>query len=406
VSDLPPSPWSIPAFRRWLVVRASTAGATQIVGTAVGWQVYDLTGDPLDLGFVGLSVFIPTLLLWPLTGLAADRFPRRDVVRGSLAIVCLGTLGLLAVARAGASGAGPIFALMALMSVGRVFGAPAGQSLVAGLVPTATLGAALSLTSAVFQAASLLGPALAGLLIAVAGLPACYAVSSALLVLALGLTWGLPPCRGGGARRGWADVVEGLRFLRGQPVLLSAITLDLFVVLLGGATALLPVYAADVLAVGPEGLGLLRAAPAVGAVLMALWLARRPPRRRVGRTLLAAVAVFGLATLGFGLSTTLLPALAFLGVLGAADEVSVMLRQTLIQVQTPDALRGRIAAVNSVFVGISNEIGELESGLLAAAVGPVRAVVLGGLGSLAVVAGFWAWARPLREVDTLEPPAD
>jgi MFS family permease len=399
-----PSAWASRPLRQWLLVRASTTVATQLISTAVGWQVYALTRDPLHLGLVGLSVFLPTLLLWPVTGLAADRYARRDIVRVSLVVGFGVACGLLATTAAPLAGPGPLFALMGALALGRVFGNPAGQALVAGLVPTEVLGQALSLSSATFQASAMAGPAIAGLLIGAFDLPAVYGLAIGLYLLGIVLTIGLPPCRGAGAARGWADVAAGLRYLRSQPILLGAISLDLFVVLLGGATALLPIYAVDVLRAGPQGLGLLRAAPAVGAVGMALVLARWPPRRRVGRVLLRAVAVFALATVGFGLSTSLPLSLGLLVVLGAADEVSVMLRQTLVQVHTPDAFRGRVSAVNSVFVGISNEIGELESGMLARLVGPVWAVVLGGFGSLGVVGGFWRFAPRLRDVDRLGGP--
>jgi MFS family permease len=398
----PPSAWAHPPLRQWLLVRACAVACIQLISTAVGWQVWSLTGEPLDLGLVGLSVFLPTLFLWPVTGLAADRWPRRDIVRFNLAVAAGVAAGLALLSTTALASPWPIFGLMFALALGRVFGNPASQAMVAGLVPRALLAQALSLTSATFQALTVAGPALAGLIIAVAGLPVVYAVAAALACLALLATIGLPPCQGQGQARGWGDVLDGLRYLKGRPVLLGAISLDLLVVLLGGATALMPVYATEVLKVGAEGMGLLRAAPAVGAVGMALVLARFPPRRRVGRKLLFSVAGFGLATVGFGLSTTLWTALPMLVLVGVTDEVSVMLRTTLVQVQTPDEFRGRVSAVNSVFVGISNEVGELESGALASVVGPVKAVVLGGLGSMAVVAAFWRWATRLREVDRVE----
>lgn len=398
----PASAWALRPLRQWLLVRACAVACIQLISTAVGWQVWELTGEPLDLGLVGLSVFLPTLFLWPVTGLAADRWPRRDIVRFNLAVAAGVGVGLALLAGRSLDGPGPIFGLMFVLALGRVFGNPASQAMVAGLVPRALLPQALSLTSATFQALTIAGPAVAGLIIGIAGLSVVYAVAAVLAVIALLATIGLPPCRGEGQARGWGDVLDGLRYLRGRPVLLGAISLDLLVVLLGGATALMPVYATDVLQVGAEGMGLLRAAPAVGAVGMALALARRPPQRRVGRKLLVAVAGFGLATVGFGLSTSLWTALPMLVLVGITDEVSVMLRTSLVQVQTPDAYRGRVSAVNSVFVGISNEVGELESGALAAAVGPVAAVVLGGLGSLGVVAAFWRFAPHLRDVDRVE----
>jgi MFS family permease len=400
--EAPRSAWSYPALRQWLLVRACVVACIQLISTTVGWQVWSLTGEAVDLGLVGLSVFLPTLFLWPLTGLAADRYARRDIVRVNLVVAFFVALGLVWAATAPLSGPGPIFGLMFVLALGRVFGNPASQAMVAGLVPREVLGQALSLTSATFQALTIAGPAAAGLLIGLIGLPAVYGLAALLAAAALVATLGLPPCRGEGQAKGWGDVLDGLRYLRGRPVLLGAITLDLLVVLFGGATALLPIYATDVLHVGAEGMGLLRAAPALGAVSMALFLSRQPPQRGVGKKLLIAVAGFGLATIGFGLSTSLLTALPMLVLIGVTDEVSVMLRTTLVQVRTPDAYRGRVSAVNSVFVGISNEVGELESGLTAALLGPVGAVVAGGMGSLAVVAGFWAFVPRLREVDRVD----
>jgi MFS family permease len=390
-------------FRRWLLVRAGLVTASQGISVAVGWQVYSLTGKALDLGLVGLFTFLPTLFLWPLTGLAADRYPRREIVRLSTALCVLVALGLIWTTRTPLAGPGPIFALMATFALARVFANPASQAIVAGLVPKENLPEALALSSATFQTLTMVAPALAGALVALTGDEAAvYGLALALYLLSSGLLMFIPPCRGSGQARGWRDVLEGLRYLRGRPVLLGAISIDLFAVLLGGATALLPVYAKDILEGGATSLGLLRAAPAVGAVGTALFLARHPMKRQVGRKMLAAVALFGLSTIAFGLSTSLFSALPALIVLGAADEVSVYLRQTLVQVRTPDEYRGRVSALNSVFVGISNEIGELESGLLASGVGPVRAVVMGGLGSIGVVLASLFLAPKLRDVDRVE----
>jgi predicted MFS family arabinose efflux permease len=274
---------------------------------------------------------------------------------------------------------------------------------VPNLVPPAQLGNAVAWNSSAWQTATVVGPALGGVLYALGGAVA-FAAAASCFALTAGLVAAIRPRPAGAPREkaSWASLLAGVRFIRSRPVVLGAISLDLVAVLLGGATALLPVYARDVLQVGPWGLGLLRGMPALGAVAMALLLAHRPLRRHTGRRMFQAVAVFGLATVGFGLSTSPPLSLACLLVLGAADMVSVFIRQTLVQLETPDAMRGRVAAVNAVFIGASNELGEFESGTLAALVGAVPAVVAGGLGTL-LVAGLWArWFPALRARDRLD----
>lgn len=401
--------WQHRGFRRYQFVRIATILGLQMQAVAVAWQVYDLTRKPLDLGYLGLVQFIPVLLLWPVTGLVVDRVNRRAVVGTSIAIYAVAAAGLCAMS-SGVLGVGidsvtPLFAALSFVAAARAFGQPASQALLPQLVPIEDFTNAVTWTSSLFQLGTIVGPAIGGVLLGVVGVPGVYGATAALCALASAVSWTVelrpvppPPPRG----PFWDEVFAGVRFLRGQPVVLGAITLDLFAVLLGGAVALLPVYARDILHAGPTGFGLLRAAPALGAASMALFLAWNPVGGRAGKKMFAAVAVFGLATFVFGLSTNLVLSMVALAVSGAADELSVVVRQTLIQIGTPNEMRGRVSAVNFVFIGISNEIGELESGLAAAAFGAVPAVLLGAVGTLAVVTGGWFLAPDLRDVDRLE----
>jgi MFS family permease len=390
-------------FALYFASRFLSAVAVQAQNVGVGWLVYDLTGDPLALGLIGLASFLPAAGLALVTGHVADRYDRRAVLLACYAAMTLTALGLLAFAAGWGGGrVWPVYALTAASGAARAFANPAGQALVPNLVPRRHLGNAIAWNSSAWQTATIVGPAVGGLLFAF-GATVVFGASALGFALTLALLAAIAP-RGRAAapeRPTWASLVAGIGFIRSRPVILGAISLDLFAVLLGGATALLPVYARDILHTGPWGLGLLRSAPAAGAVCMALLLAHRPLRRRTGRRMFQAVSLFGLATIGFGLSTSLPLSLACLFVLGAADMVSVFVRQTLVQAETPDAMRGRVAAVNSVFIGASNELGEFESGVLAGLVGAVWAVVLGGAGTL-LVAALWArWFPELRERDRL-----
>lgn len=401
-----------PDFRSLQAARGAITLAIQMQSVAVGWQVYAATEDPLDLGLVGLVQFLPMLALTLVAGRTADRTDRAQILTWCFAgfalvpALLLGTVVLQAPVVA-------IWAVLAFFAVPRVFSGPAASALLAEIVPAEDLSNAVAWSSTVWQINAVLGPAIGGGLYAIGGPGLVYATALGLSALA---TLALRPIRRRGApvqhkAAAWADVLEGVRFVRSRPVILGAITLDLFAVLLGGATALLPIYAKDILLLGPWGLGLMRAAPAIGAATMALGLAWRPVERRSGVVLLAAVAVFGLATLGFGVATTPAVAFACLVVVGAADMISVVIRQTLVQLHTPDALRGRVSAVNQVFIGASNELGEFESGVAAAAIGPVPAVVAGGVGTLLVVAmtalGFPALRRADRlTVDVSGPGGD
>ncbi len=398
------SPFAHRDFRRFFASRIASGVAIQIFNVGVGWHVYDLTGDPFALGLVGLVTFLPSVLLALLTGQVADRFDRRTVLAAAFALAALAVAGLLLLQLVRSRAVLPVFLLVFSFGCARAFANPAGAALLPTLVPTDLLRVAVTWNSMAFQGSIVVGPALGGLLWLLGGTVVFgAALGGLLLASALVSTLGARPPAAAGEERGLSSLLAGFTYIRARRVILGAISLDMVAVLLGGATALLPIFAKDILQVGPAGLGALRAAPAVGAVAMALWLARRPLERRVGRTMLLAVAVFGLAMAGFGLSTSFLLSLACLAVAGAADMVSVIVRQTLVQLETPDAMRGRVAAVNTVFIGASNELGEFESGVVAGLIGTVPATVLGGLGT--IVAAF-AWGRlfpELRDRDKLVP---
>jgi MFS family permease len=392
-------------FALFSAVRVAAGLAQQMQTVAVGWLVYDLTHSALALGFVGLAGFLPAVALALITGHVADRFDRRLIVAACHALNAAAAAGLLAVALTGGGRVALIYVLVVFFGVARAFAGPASQALVPSLVPREQFAQAIAWNSSLWQASSIAGPALGGLLYAF-GPAVVFASAGGLFALASGLAALIRP-RSIEIRRepiSRASLLAGITFIRSRPVILGAISLDLFAVLLGGATALLPIFAQDVLRIDAFGLGVMRAMPALGAGLMAVWLAHRPLTDRAGPRLFAAVAVFGLATVGFGLSTNVAFSLLCLVVLGAADMVSVVVRQTLVQAETPDAMRGRVAAVNTVFIGASNELGEFESGLLAALVGAVPAVVLGGVGTLGV-AILWARLFPsLRRRDRLIEP--
>lgn len=356
---------------------------------AVGWQMYELTGQAWDLGLVGLYQFLPALLLTLVAGHVADRVHRARIVAACVLAQGLVAAVLVVATLGGWVSRDWLLWLSVVLGTARAFQMPAQQALTPVLVPPAMLPRAMAFSSAGMQAAIIGGPALGGVIF-VAGATAVYLCCAALF--ALGIVQILrvhyehdPPPQ---EPVSLGTLMAGVRFIWERKVVLGAVSLDLFAVLLGGAVALLPIYAKDVLHVGPWGLGLLRAAPAAGALLMSVWLTRWPLERHVGRKLLLAVAVFGLATLVFGVSTSLWLSLAALAVSGAADMVSVVVRQTLVQLETPDAMRGRVSAVNSVFIGASNQLGEFESGATAALLGPVGSVVLGGVGTV-LVAALW-----------------
>jgi MFS family permease len=408
-----PEPMRIPAFRAYWLSRLTATIAQMAMVIVIGWQVYDIARETmglkeaaLRLGVIGLVQFIPLFALTLVSGWTADRLDRRWIARGAvlLELLCATALALLAWRDAMTLYA--LFTIAALLGVARAFAGPALGALAPNLVPRAILPKAIALSSIAWQSGSIAGPALGGYLYAAAPV-APYAASAGLFAVALAGLFAIPPIRRSTIDRGpnpWRQMVEGLHYVRRNRLVLGAISLDLFAVLLGGATAMLPVFARDILNAGPEGLGHLRAAPAVGATLTAAWFAFRPLKTNVGSKMLIAVAVFGTATVIFGLSRSMWLSLACLALLGSADMFSVYVRQSLIQLYTPDAMRGRVGAVSGLFISASNELGEAESGFLGALIGPVTAVIAGGVGAVAVVV-IWAWKFPeLRLARSFDPP--
>lgn len=377
--------------------------AFQGTGIAIGWLVYDRTHNAFDLGLIGLVQFLPMLVLTFVVGHVADQFDRRriglicQIVEASVvAIIALGVWqGWLSTPG--------IFVAVAVLGAAQAFERPTMAALLPGLMPASMLQSAIAISTSFMQAAFIAGPTMGGLLYGVHPVTPFVAAAVMFLVASLCVSSIAKaervPVR---SKPTLSSVFAGIAFIRSKPVLLGTISLDLFAVLLGGATALLPMFARDILHAGPWALGLLRAAPAVGAVTMSLVLARFPLRHNVGKTMLGAVAVFGVATLVFSLSSNIALSIAALVTLGAADTVSVVIRSSLVQLLTPDEMRGRVNAVNSLFIGTSNQLGEFESGMAAALLGPVGAGVFGALGTLAIVA-IWAGVFPsLRKVDTLQ----
>lgn len=397
---------ALPAFMRFWYARLAGTTGNQMLMVALGWQMYDLTGSAWDLGLVGLLQFLPALLLTLVAGHVADRHDRTRILALCMAVQVAVAVMLVAATHGQWVSRGLILALSVAMGTAKAFQMPAQQALVPSLVPAAVLPRALAFSSAGMQSAIIGGPALGGFLY-VAGAAVVYAVCAAGFLAAgvLFLRIGHPHVPPPKEPASLATVLAGFRFIWNRPVVLGAISLDLFVVLLGGATALLPMFAKDVLHTGPWGLGLLRAAPAAGALCMSLVLTRWPISRRVGHAMFAAVAVYGLATIAFALSTVFVLSLFALWVSGAADMVSVVIRQSLVQLETPDAMRGRVAAVNSIFIGASNQLGEFESGATAALLGPVGSVLLGGVGTLAVAALWMKLFPALARRERLTEPA-
>ena len=390
-------------FASFLSARVSSSIAFQIQGVAVGWQIYALTGSAFYLGLVGLAQFLPMFLLTLVAGHVADRYDRRLIAR-----LCEIAEGLAAGALALCTFTGwqskeTILALIFVLGAARAFEMPTMQALVPRLVPGPLITRAFAWSASAHQTASIVGPALGGLLYAIGPTPT-YGIACILFFSASSFV-GLIRIEQAASkleRTVARSVFAGIAFIRSRPVILGAISLDLFAVLLGGATALLPVYARDILVTGPWGLGLLRSAPAVGALAMSVFLTRHPPERRVGLIMFGAVATFGVATILFAVSTSFLLSLGILVVLGAADVISVVIRSSLVQIGTPDEMRGRVSAVNSIFIGTSNQLGEFESGLTAALFGVVPAVLIGGAGTIVVVI-LWMYLFPqLLRIDSLK----
>jgi MFS family permease len=405
-------------FRRYQLARMAAILGASAQTVAVAWQVYSMTHRPLDLGFTGLALFLPGLLFLLPAGHVADRFDRREIILTCYGLQLVCTTALLGLTRAGLHGVFPIYAVLFVIGTARAFSGPASSALIPHMVPEAHFVNAVTWGGAIFQFANITGPALGGLLFTLPllswmpdtrlqGAGIVYVFNLGMLCWFLILVGSLQVRPGRMEHRAASIkvVMAGFHYLRRSPLLLGASSLDLFVVLLGGATALMPIFAHDILHQGPRGLGLLRAAPAAGALTVSLLMARFPFRRRAGLRLFVCVAIFGAATVVFGLSRNLWLSLAALVLAGGADAISVIIRGTLLQLATPPEMRGRVSAVNSLFIGASNELGEFESGLTAQWWGAVRATMVGGLGALAV-AGLWAvWFPGLRRADELTAEA-
>lgn len=399
----PPPLLSQPGLVAALTSRTLGAFSSQVQAVAVGWQIYALTHSAAALGFVGLAQFLPMVAFIFPAGHAADQHDRRRIVITCQAIEALAAAFMALASFAHFLAPGMIYGLVALFGVCRAFEMPAQQTFLPSLVPTSVFPRAAALSSSLFQVASIAGPSLGGLLY---GLEAgvCYALCAAGFAIAALATTSMTlrfPARPRQPAT-LAAVFGGISFLRRKPAMLGALSLDLFAVLLGGATAMLPLFATDILHAGPWGLGLLRAAPAIGALLVATVLARYPLGRHAGRWMFVSVMIFGVATIIFGLSRSIPVSILALAVLGGADVISVMVRSALVQLGTPDEMRGRVSAVNMLFIGSSNQLGEFESGMLASAIGAVPAVVVGGIGTLVITAVWMALFPGLRELDRLD----
>jgi MFS family permease len=401
-------------FRRYQLARMAVVLGAEAQSVAVAWQVYSITHRAIDLGYTGLALFLPGLIFLLPAGHVADRFDRRRVILACyvLQVFCTGALAVLA--RNNTQNILAIYAVLFLVGTGRAFSSPASSALIPHLVPEIHFVNAVTWGGAIFQFANITGPALGGLLFTFplaslapglrlegAGIVYVFTLGTLVGFLALVVSLHVRPGRMEHRDLSLKVVLAGFQYVRRARILLGSFSLDLFVVLLGGAVALMPIFAHEILHQGPRGLGMLRAAPAVGAVTMSLIMARHPLRRHAGRWLFVCVAIFGAATVIFGLSHTLWLSLASLAIAGAADTISVIIRGSLLQLATPPEMRGRVSAVNSLFIGASNELGEFESGLTAQWWGAVRATVIGGVGSL-IVAAMWAGIFPqLRKADEL-----
>jgi MFS family permease len=398
-----------PAFLRFQLARFCIVVATEMQAVAVGWQVYEITKRPLDLGLVGLAQFLPGIVLFLVSGHAADRFNRRNLLITCDVGFAICFALLLVLSLRGVASIVAVFAVLVLLGVVRSFNGPVSRAMLPHLVPPEHFAGSVAWASSIFTAATILGPILGGLIYAFARGPiAVYSCSLTAAGVAIALTLTIPSQEKPRAKpeANLSNVFEGFRYIWREKLILGAISLDLFAVLLGGAVAVLPVYAREILNAGPWALGILRSAPGVGAGMMAIAIAHRPLKNRAGATMLWCVAGFGLFTVIFGLSRSFAISLGALFLVGATDMVSVIVRATLIQVATPDEMRGRVNAVDMIFIGASNELGQFESGITAQWFGAVPAVILGGIGAI-VVTGLWAWMFPqLRKVNQLTMPKE
>lgn len=392
-------------FRFNFFARIASTLSAMMIDVAVGWLIYDITRNPLALGLAGLTAFMPNILFMLIVGHVSDRHDRRLVMICSTALNVAASIGLYTLASFDHPSVTLIYVLIFIYGTARSFLQPAAQAIMPSLVTEEDFSNAVAWNSSAWQTASISGPALGGLLYAF-GASTVFAATTVLMLLSLLCLTQLHPREGAvlpSKSISWSYLTAGFTFIWANPNILGAISVDLFAVLLGGSTALLPIYAHDIFMTGPWGLGILRSMPAVGALLCSVIIAHYQIKRRTGYMMFGAVGVFGLATIGFGLSTSFWMALPFLFMMGVADMVSVVIRQTLVQLETPNEMRGRVSAVNSVFIGASNELGEFESGLLAAAVGTVPSVVLGGLGSVAIAIAWMKLFPTLRDRDELIP---
>jgi MFS family permease len=394
-----------PDFSRYVFGRFAATLAWQVIDVAIGIQMWELTKSKLYLGYIGLSQFLPFVVLLLPGGQIADRFDRRLIILLAYGLELLAAAGLLLFTLHGKAEPYLLFAIAALLGVARAFWAPAGQSMIPNLVPTELLSGAISFNTLAFTIATIAGPSIGGLLI-IGGVDVAYGVAFGLLVIAMFLVVGVKPVRVQSITEWrWREILQGFVFVWKKKTVLGAISLDLFAVLFGGVLILLPAFADEILHVGSVGVGFLRAAPGIGAAIVALWLGIKPIERHAGSWMFGGVAVFGLSMVAFGLSTSFWLSLIVLVISGAGDMVSVFVRGMLVQLETPDAIRGRVSAVNSMFIGASNELGAFRAGVNSYAISMVTAVVAGGFMTLAVVAAYLKLFPQLRKLDKFPNPA-
>lgn len=407
MSPAPASPLRSRGFRWLLLYRICTLLSYQIVAVTVGWHIYELTGDPLALGLVGLAEVVPYFCIAPFSGYLVDHLPRRKLGAAACTLLAInaGVLVLIASGALATHGIWPIYLAVAVGGIGRSFLGPVYNALFARVLQRAQFGHGASLGSVVFQVGLVLGPATGGVLVGAAGKPVAYAVGTAVALLAAATLLAMPVSEPAlPQQRGpiFRSIAEGARFVAGNQIMLGAMALDMFSVLLGGAMSMLPAFIKDILHEGPEALGILRAAPAVGSIAIALWLTRHPLQRHAGRVLLLAVACFGLCTMAFALSRHLWLSTLLLVLYGVCDGVSVVMRSTIMQLVTPDEMRGRVSSINGIFVSSSNELGAFYDGVMARLMGLVPAMIVGGFVTLGVVATTARLAPRLRRLDLRE----
>ena len=407
MSAAPAPPLRSRGFRWLLLYRICTLLSYQIVAVTVGWHIYELTGDPLALGLVGLAEVVPYFCIAPFSGYLVDHLPRRKLGAAACTLLAVnaGVLALIASGALATHGTWPIYLAVAVGGIGRSFLGPVYNALFARVLQRAQFGHGASLGSVVFQVGLVLGPAAGGVLVGWMGKPVAYAVGTGFALLAAATLLAMPVSEPAlPQQRGpiFRSIAEGARFVAGNQIMLGAMALDMFSVLLGGAVSMLPAFIKDILHEGPEALGILRAAPAVGSIAIALWLTRHPLQRHAGRVLLVAVACFGLCTMAFALSRHLWLSTLLLVLYGVCDGVSVVMRSTIMQLVTPDEMRGRVSSINGIFVSSSNELGAFYDGVMARLMGLVPAMIVGGFVTLGVVATTARLAPRLRRLDLRE----